>query len=62
MNEEDTSYALQPGKVFSSDGKAMFKIMDVLGTGGFGITYRVKHHNGLDYALKEYFHANSRVA
>jgi hypothetical protein len=51
MSAEDTNYALAPGKEFTTGGRAMFKMVEVLGTGGFGITY----HDGSDYALKEYF-------
>ncbi|MEM7404614.1 MAG: bifunctional serine/threonine-protein kinase/formylglycine-generating enzyme family protein [Pseudomonadota bacterium] len=55
MSGDESSFTLPEGKIFSAGGRPMFKIMSVLGTGGFGITYRVKHRNGTDYAMKEYF-------
>lgn len=44
--------ALPPGTVL----KGIYKVMDVLGQGSFGITYLAVTQDGQQFAIKEYFH------
>ena len=46
--------ALPEGFVVKS-GKNIYRVVKVLGAGGFGITYKVIRQDGVVFAMKEFF-------